>query len=194
MLQRGRMTPHDERALHRLLYRSRSTIAGCDEAVEAEIASLLETSARNNALEGVTGVLLVSAAVFVQALEGPLSGVETVFERICQDRRHFDLEIIDFGVAPTRAFGEWAMRRLHADESIERLLLQLGQAQHIGLGGPDVAARAVELMATLVLVEEVLPAGPLRGQPRREHPASSAAPARPVPPSKRCDWRRSPLD
>ena len=146
------MSDGNEAVLHRLLYRSRSTIAGSDEVVEARLRGIVPRSAPANA--AVTGALLFAASVFLQGLEGPRAGVEETFERICRDGSHTDLEIIEYSAVPSRRFEGWAMHRLHADEPVGRLLLQIGRYDLAGPNDPDLSAQAVALMATLVEVEQ----------------------------------------
>lgn len=152
------MSDRDAAALHRLLYRSRSAIAGADEAVEARVDAILRVASANNARDDVTGALLFSSSVFLQALEGPLPALEAAFERICRDPSHYELEIIEYGAVTERAFGSWSMRRLTADAPVERLLIQLGEAVAADVSGPDLAAQAVRLMATLAALEQADPA------------------------------------
>ena len=135
--------------LRRLLYRSRSALAGTDEAIAATIARILETSQRNNARDHLSGVLLFTSSMFIQVLEGPLAAVEATFERICCDHRHGEVEILEFCSVTERAFEGWSLERVHADAGIEGLFLQLAQ------GGQDDAvgaasAQAISLMTTLL--------------------------------------------
>ena len=159
------MSDGNEAVLHRLLYRSRSTIAGSDEVVEARLRGIVQRSAHANAQVDVTGALLFAASVFLQGLEGPRAGVEETFERICRDGSHTDLEIIEYSAVPSRRFEGWAMHRLHADEPVGRLLLQIGRYDLAAPNDPDLSAQAVALMATLVEVEQAaaLPGLEVRG-------------------------------
>ena len=135
--------------LRRLLYRSRSTLAGSDEAIETTIARILETSQRNNARDGLTGALLFTSSMFIQALEGPLAAIEATFERICSDHRHGEVEIIEFCTVTERAFAKWSLERVHADAGVEGLFLQLAQAGEDDASG-SASAQAVSLMTTLL--------------------------------------------
>ena len=111
-------------AVYGLLYRSlSSTRLSADDA-----ATLAIRSARNNALRGVTGLLLhaeptgAQPGLFVQWLEGPEDEVRALFETICEDDRHLDCEVTAEG--PTaeligrdgRLFGEWDMHLLRLGE------------------------------------------------------------------------------
>ena len=63
------MTPPDNANLFRLVYRSRSAIAGGAEAVQQTIDAVVAASQRRNAEAGVTGTLMFTGLFFVQALE-----------------------------------------------------------------------------------------------------------------------------
>ena len=114
--------------LHTLLYRSRAT----RELDERELLPILMTSMRNNARVGLTGILLYGPpeplpapdedapptgtvvpfegpGVFVQWLEGPEEAVRNTYERIGQDARHTDVEILDRGTSDRRLFPHWSM-------------------------------------------------------------------------------------
>ncbi len=95
--------------LHRVLYCSRNLIPGAPEAVAAHIRSILATSRRNNARDGITGGLLFSEGCFAQVLEGPLDALESAFERIQCDERHSDVTVLQSGPIATRDFPDWSM-------------------------------------------------------------------------------------
>jgi len=95
--------------LHRVFYCSRNLIPGTPEAVAADIRSILATSRRNNARDGITGGLLFSDGCFAQVLEGPLDAVENAFERIQCDERHSDVTVLQSGPIATRDFPDWSM-------------------------------------------------------------------------------------
>lgn len=93
--------------LVRLIYASRNLLP--DAVAESEIRGILAVARRHNAPLEVTGALLFSADVFVQALEGPRAAVETVFETIQLDPRHADIVVLDVGAVGERAFAGWSM-------------------------------------------------------------------------------------
>jgi hypothetical protein len=77
-----------------------------------EVRAIVETSSRNNAEAGLSGVLLVNNGVFMQILEGPTGPLEATFERIGADDRHRDLVVVRRTHSPSRLFGDWSMRML----------------------------------------------------------------------------------
>ena len=52
---------------------------------------LVEDAARFNKLAGVTGVLLHDGDRFLQYIEGPPDGIDSVYERIQQAGSHIDI-------------------------------------------------------------------------------------------------------
>jgi hypothetical protein len=76
---------------------------------DAELASLLELSRQRNASAGITGLLMYEARTFMQALEGPRSSVETLFQKIKADPRHRDIQIVCEDHIEHRYFGPWRM-------------------------------------------------------------------------------------
>lgn len=103
--------------LHRLLYRSRSALEGSKAEIDEALLGLAGAARGANRSVDVTGALLCSSGVFVQALEGPPAAVERIFERICGDLRHHDVQLIDFAAAEARSFSEWSMALLNSSNA-----------------------------------------------------------------------------
>jgi hypothetical protein len=90
--------------MRQLLYTSNTN----RDVPETALESILAASRRNNLSAGVTGILLYIDGGFMQVLEGePISVAET-YRRICQDKRHWNTQVLLDRNAP-RAFGEWSM-------------------------------------------------------------------------------------
>ena len=92
-----------------LAYFSRNAIKGSAEEMQNEIAAILASARRNNALHGVTGALLFSDGCFAQVLEGARADVETIFEAIQCDVRHEEATIMHLHQIEERSFGDWSM-------------------------------------------------------------------------------------
>lgn len=93
--------------LHRLIYRSEDRLGCSDHA--AELADLVGCAERVNRRNHVTGVLVYRPGRFLQIIEGSRISVETTFERICRDRRHHRLALLEFISIDRRHFGHWPM-------------------------------------------------------------------------------------
>jgi hypothetical protein len=108
---------------YRLVYFSENRLP--PSLVAGELESILDRSRQNNVLVGVTGALMFSAGYFVQVLEGAQGAVEATFERIQQDLRHGDVQLVDFSPVEERTFENWSMayagRRENASEEMAAL-------------------------------------------------------------------------
>ena len=127
------------RTMHRLLYASRQKFAP-DMLPDEEIDSLIRASIRNNRAVSITGLLLIHAGWFVQALEGPAEAVMTTYRRIIDDPRHDQAKVITAGPAEARVFGDWNMcarRFSKADEAILDTLDQRAAFNPATLSGPS---------------------------------------------------------
>lgn len=140
------MSPTDRSDLFRLVYRSRSAIAGSPAQVQGVIDAMVAVSRNRNAEAGVTGALLFARQHFVQALEGPASAVEAIFDRICCDLRHTGIEVVECGPVLEPAFGGGAMSHLVPDAEAGALLDRLdSEAEYV-----EAAAAAMKLMLALL--------------------------------------------
>lgn len=89
-----------------LVYRS---VASQPLSLEA-LQDLLVSARQRNALEGLTGLLVVDQGRFLQWLEGPREGLERVWRSICRDPRHRDIERLRTPWRAERLFADWAMQ------------------------------------------------------------------------------------
>jgi hypothetical protein len=93
----------------RLVYASTSLIDAGPGAFRAEISDILASSARNNRLLTLTGVLVHNGSRFMQLLEGPRESVHFVMELIRADARHESIAVLIDERAETRVLPDWAM-------------------------------------------------------------------------------------
>lgn len=84
-----------------------STARGAVSA--AELQRILLASRRNNARDGITGLLFFDGMRFLQALEGEPERVGEAFARIQADPRHRAVVILSRREIEEREFGPWAM-------------------------------------------------------------------------------------
>lgn len=96
-------------ALSRLVYSSRSALKGTAEQCLAEVANILRASRAKNLKAGLTGVLLFDGTTFLQALEGPLTEIERLYETIACDNRHAEITLIDLIPIEARDHDAWSM-------------------------------------------------------------------------------------
>ena len=74
-----------------------------------DVGAILALSRRNNARDGITGLLYADGVRFLQALEGPKEMVEATFARIHADPRHRAVVLLSRRTVETREFGPWKM-------------------------------------------------------------------------------------
>jgi len=77
--------------------------------VDADIQQILDTSRRNNAGTGLSGMLLYGRGRFIQLLEGPGPAVDRTYRRILSDPRHNDVVLIYDRSGEPRRFTDWVM-------------------------------------------------------------------------------------
>ncbi len=88
---------------------------------ENELLNLLDVSRRNNVELGVTGVLLFMEGSFLQVLEGPPDKVESLYDKIFQDRRHGAVLLLLRREVEDRGFGDWSMGYVNAGKKKKEL-------------------------------------------------------------------------
>ena len=74
-----------------------------------DLDEILRVSRRNNAVCGVTGLLMFNGKRFLQVLEGPGEAITATYARISADQRHRAPVMLARKVLAQREFGDWAM-------------------------------------------------------------------------------------
>ncbi len=74
-----------------------------------DIREILESSRRNNARLGLTGLLIFRDGYFLQLLEGQELAVRGVLERICEDDRNYSVKVLIETQSNKRLFEDWSM-------------------------------------------------------------------------------------
>jgi len=76
---------------------------------ESTCADVLAVSRTNNAMYGITGLLVAGQRRFLQALEGPTDAVRSTYARIVKDPRHYACVLLSEHYLDQRQFGDWSM-------------------------------------------------------------------------------------
>jgi hypothetical protein len=76
---------------------------------DAALLALLSEARTNNALQGITGILLSNAGHFVQVIEGEPAVVDALFEKISRDTRHQQVLVLYRQSVESRDFPHWSM-------------------------------------------------------------------------------------
>ncbi len=98
--------------MYYLIYTSTAVVS----PTEADLAQILLSSDRNNGRDDITGLLLFHEDSFVQMLEGAEEKVQSAFERIARDPRHYNVRKLGFGNSDQRYFPDWRMAFEPVDE------------------------------------------------------------------------------
>lgn len=105
--------------LERLVYESTAT--GSTGSLN-NLAVILGESDRNNARDGLTGVLAVHADRYIQVIEGPREALDSLLRRLEDDPRHHNVRLLDRATTSERMFEGWTMANARVTPELERLL------------------------------------------------------------------------
>lgn len=83
--------------------------AAVHQLSQDDLAALLRAARKNNAREGISGLLVYLDGNFMQALEGPDSAVLKLADGISRDNRHQMVMKLYSQSITQRSFPEWSM-------------------------------------------------------------------------------------
>lgn len=90
---------------------------------EGQLRRIGETSAANNARDGITGVLIYVHGLFFQIIEGEDTVIDRLYTRIRRDPRHHDIVCLKAEVNRNeRMFPDWSMRLINLDETRDEMI------------------------------------------------------------------------
>ena len=133
--------------LVRCLYASRMPKAQSASGLRA----ILEESRKNNAKNGITGVLVATSDCFIQVLEGGRAQVSQTYNQIAADKRHSDVTLLSFESVPQRSFESWSMGEVTIEQLNPTVLLKHSSTLHIdpfAMSGAAVLALLNDLVAS----------------------------------------------
>lgn len=143
--------------LVRLLYASRA-LETIDEAL---LRSILQDSEARNREHGITGVLCSypDGGVFLQALEGARSEVNTLYNNIVRDGRHRDITLLHYAEIEERRFAGWRMgtvdlKRINASTIVR--FSEKASLDPFSMSGAGALALLEELVATAAIASRRL--------------------------------------
>lgn len=96
-------------SVSQLVYLSRATM----HVDRAELVDITSISQANNRAADITGALMFCDGYFLQILEGDPAVLVQTLDKISQDVRHADVQVIERRDNVTRMFGDWEMACLH---------------------------------------------------------------------------------
>lgn len=74
------------------------------------LARILSVARIKNAQYDITGALVCRPDIYIQLLEGPVGRVETLFDSICRDDRHVEVQVLVRAKIEDRLFPGWSMK------------------------------------------------------------------------------------
>ena len=106
--------------MYRLAYKS--VVSGT--LTKSDLKQILSTSVSRNQADNLTGALCFSRDTFVQVLEGPRHKLNKLFQRIAEDTRHKDVELIGLEPIQDRIFGNWSMAFIDDSKEVRGIILK----------------------------------------------------------------------
>ncbi len=123
-----------------------------------DIAQILESSARNNARRGITGILAFNSSYFLQCLEGSRSAVNGAYHAILNDKRHHSPVLLAYHEIHQRQFPQWAMGYIGENLFSQEILLRYSNSSEFKpyeLSGQSAAGLLVELASHVPTLSSV---------------------------------------
>lgn len=96
-----------------LVYKSKAK----ENITQLEIDAILETAQKFNQANELTGCLIFHNNYFIQLLEGDENVLRTLYDRISNDSRHTDIELLYEKTKSQRNFENWGMAFVNLDEN-----------------------------------------------------------------------------
>ncbi|WP_205480497.1 BLUF domain-containing protein [Sphingomonas arenae] len=124
-----------------------TSLASLDLTSE-DVENILRSAREQNAIEGITGLLVFNGTHFMQVVEGSTQAIDDLVERLRRDRRHSGVEIRDQREIQERFFPDWTMELVRVKsryrEAQQRLRTALPEALP-----PAVGERLVAMTASI---------------------------------------------
>jgi len=110
--------------------------------------SILLQAQKNNAAQGITGLLCQGQGFFLQVLEGDRTRVNALYRSICTDKRHRDVDLLLFEEIKDRLFGQWTMALIRLSADPQRGKIQAPDFDPYFVSGPEVLQQMQDLLAS----------------------------------------------
>lgn len=123
--------------VYRLIYASRACVS-----TEEDLPGILEWSRAHNPGLGITGVLCLLDATYMQYLEGEERAVRALFARIARDARHRNATVLDQRPMARRAYPDWSMALMRWDDRTKAIFRSFSPGKHLDLYASDPATAA----------------------------------------------------
>lgn len=91
--------------MYQLNYKSQAT----NDLTLKDLYAILSAAIHTNSVLNISGCLIFHNGFFVQILEGNKEDVLNIFEKIKDDNRHQNIELLATNYVENRTFPEWSM-------------------------------------------------------------------------------------
>lgn len=86
------------------------------------IEAILNIAKSRNKEFDVSGMLIFNGTYFLQCIEGPKEQIETLYNNIFKDDRHFNIKKLDQKKIEKRDFGNWSMGYYNSTNQINEFI------------------------------------------------------------------------
>ena len=93
-----------------------------------EAEEIVEKAAVFNASQSITGLMCFSHSNILQCLEGGRQQVNHLYQKILHDKRHKDIELLDYREIEVRDFNHWSMKLITSGSLDRDLVLKYSQS------------------------------------------------------------------
>ena len=120
--QSNALDPHQviDMKIHQIVYSSLAS----KKMLKSDLFIILRKARLNNRMSEITGILIYIDGYFLQILEGNKDEVHKIFNKISQDPRHTNCQVIFEGDTDKRFFPRWEMA--YASPSLKDLSMWSG--------------------------------------------------------------------
>lgn len=116
-----------------------------------QVNALVRDASHHNRLAGVTGVLLFDGSRFLQYMEGPQEGLEYVFRRVVNAKRHSGMVELGRGHGAARRFPYWSMHWIPVEQhELHAAALAVWSPVQLQPGDAGAVVPGLETVAALV--------------------------------------------
>jgi hypothetical protein len=84
---------------------------------ETDLEDIHRIARDQNAIDGITGLLVFNGTHFLQIIEGSAEAIEDLIEKLRRDPRHTGFEIRDRRKVDARSFPDWSMEMVRVKAS-----------------------------------------------------------------------------
>jgi hypothetical protein len=141
--------------LVRLLYVSRAVDQTSGKPANPEVPpseeaeSIMSTSRSYNVSNGITGILCYGGGIYLQAIEGGRTEVNSLYNHIIRDARHTDVVLLHYQEIRERRFSGWTMGQVNLSKLNTSIVLKYSER-------PELDPYAVSGDVSMALLEELM--------------------------------------